>query len=178
MPRRLGVGPLNLRSNDFWLARGAAFNPVPKANLGGSLQELLASSIEMGFMDTWMFLSLATLLLYCLFILVLVLMGRRQLARAVAGFIPDCLVLFRRLLSDPRIPRSRKLLVAVMVGYLAMPLDVIPDFIPVAGQLDDAVLVALVLKMLLKGGRRDLVKEHWPGPQSSLNLLMRLAGTP
>lgn len=129
-------------------------------------------------MRMWIFLLLAMLLLYSLFVLLLLLLGRGQLARAVAGFVPDCLVLFKRLLADSRIPRSRKLLVAVMVGYLAMPLDVVPDFIPVAGQLDDAVLVAFVLRMLLKGGGRDLIEEHWPGPQSSLNLLLRLASTP
>jgi uncharacterized membrane protein YkvA (DUF1232 family) len=128
--------------------------------------------------ETWALLLLSLALLYCLFVLLLVLMGRRQLARAVAGFIPDCLLLFKRLLTDSRVPRSRKLLVAALVGYLAMPLDVIPDFIPVAGQLDDAVLVAIALKILLRGGGRNLIRQHWPGPQSSLNLLMRLAGSP
>src|SRR5918998_776976 len=127
--------------------------------------------------ETWALLLLSLALLYCLFVLLLVLMGRRQLARAVAGFIPDCLLLFKRLLTDSRVPRSRKLLVAALVGYLAMPLDVIPDFIPVAGQLDDAVLVPIALKILLRGGGRDLIRQHWPGPQSSLNLLMRLAGS-
>jgi uncharacterized membrane protein YkvA (DUF1232 family) len=128
--------------------------------------------------ETWALLLLSLALLYCLFVLLLVLMGRRQLARAVAGFIPDCLLLFKRLLTDSRVPRSRKLLVAALVGYLAMPLDVIPDFIPVAGQLDDAVLVAIALKIILRGGGRNLIRQHWPGPQSSLNLLMRLAGSP
>ncbi|MFN2491204.1 MAG: YkvA family protein [Actinomycetota bacterium] len=127
-------------------------------------------------MRTWFIVLLASLLLYCLFILLLLLVGRRRLARAVAGFIPDCLVLFKRLLMDSRVPRSRKLLIAVMVGYLATPIDVVPDFIPVAGQLDDAVLVAFVLRVLLKGGERDAIEQNWPGPRSSLNLLLKLAG--
>jgi hypothetical protein len=77
--------------------------------------------------------SLAALLaLYAIFVLVLVALGRRSEARAVAGFIPDCLVLFRRLLADERVPRSRKLALVLLIGYLALPIDLIPDFIPVA----------------------------------------------
>jgi uncharacterized membrane protein YkvA (DUF1232 family) len=56
--------------------------------------------------------------------------------------VPDCAVLFKRLLGDPRVPRRAKAALAVVVPYLAMPFDLIPDFIPVLGQLDDALLVA------------------------------------
>jgi uncharacterized membrane protein YkvA (DUF1232 family) len=56
-----------------------------------------------------------------------------------------------------------------------MPLDLVPDFVPVAGQLDDAILVALVLRWVLKGSGRDLLQEHWPGPPSSLAVVRRLA---
>lgn len=119
--------------------------------------------------------AVALLALYVALVALLVLRGRRDDARAVAGFVPDCAVLFARLFRDRRVPRRHKLLVGAMVLYLAMPFDLVPDFIPVAGQLDDAVLVALVLRALL---RRDvgLVVEHWPGPQSSLNVVLRLAG--
>ena len=61
--------------------------------------------------------------------------------KALARFVPDCLVLFRRLLGDARVSRPRKLLLIATVGYLAFPLDLIPDFIPVLGQLDDILLV-------------------------------------
>ncbi|MCA1680372.1 MAG: hypothetical protein LC777_16180 [Actinobacteria bacterium] len=60
------------------------------------------------------------------FIIWLLLAGRRQDARALVGFIPDCLVLFRRLLGDGRVPRRSKLLVAALIGYLAMPFDLMP----------------------------------------------------
>ena len=80
----------------------------------------------------------------------LVVLGRRGDARALAGFIPDCAVLFKRLLGDPRVARWRKGLLVAMIAYLAMPIDVVPDFIPVAGQLDDAILVALVLRTVLR----------------------------
>jgi uncharacterized membrane protein YkvA (DUF1232 family) len=112
-------------------------------------------------------------------VLVLVLLGRRGDARALAGFIPDCLVLFKRLLADPSVPRRRKLLLGAMVAYLAMPFDVVPDFIPVAGQLDDAILVGLVLRAVLRGQSRELLPGYWPGPERSLAVIERFAyGSP
>jgi len=98
-----------------------------------------------------------------------------QDTRAVAGFIPDCLVLFRRLLADARVPRRQKILIVGLVAYLAMPFDLVPDFIPVVGLLDDALVVALVLRRVLRAGGPELLREHWPGPASSLTMLMRLA---
>jgi uncharacterized membrane protein YkvA (DUF1232 family) len=112
---------------------------------------------------------------YAGFILVLVLLGRREDARAVARFVPDCVVLFRRLLADDRVRRRDKLLLAALVPYLLLPVDLVPDFIPVAGQLDDAVLVALVLRRVLRSAGRDVVEEHWPGPRTSLAYVLRLA---
>jgi uncharacterized membrane protein YkvA (DUF1232 family) len=120
----------------------------------------------------------ATLLLYAGFVLALLAAGRRTDARAWAGFIPDCLVLFRRLIGDPRVPRARKLLLGALLLYLAMPLDLVPDFIPIAGQLDDAIIVAAALRSVLRGAGDAPVREHWPGPQSSLRLILRLAGRP
>jgi uncharacterized membrane protein YkvA (DUF1232 family) len=116
--------------------------------------------------------------IYLAFVLLLVVLGRRDHAVALARFVPDCAVLFRRLMGDERVPRSRKVLLGLLVGYLAMPIDLIPDFIPVAGQLDDAVLVAIVLRSVLSRAGPGLVSEHWPGPPESLNVMLRLAGSP
>jgi uncharacterized membrane protein YkvA (DUF1232 family) len=124
----------------------------------------------------WILLGFAlALAFYALLVAALFVLGRRSDARALAGFVPDCVVLFRRLLRDPRVPRGRKVALILLVGYLAVPFDLVPDFIPVAGQLDDAILVALVLRLVLRGGGQGLVREHWPGPQSSLNVILRLA---
>jgi uncharacterized membrane protein YkvA (DUF1232 family) len=113
--------------------------------------------------------------LYGLAVLALVLAGRRTDARALAGFIPDWIVLVRRLLGDERVPRSRKLLLGALLAYLAMPFDLVPDFIPVAGQLDDAIVTALVLRAVLRSGGDALLREHWPGPERSRELVARLA---
>jgi len=113
--------------------------------------------------------------LYAAFVAWLLLVGRRSVARALAGFIPDCLVFFRRLLGDPRISPWRKALLGGLLAYLALPFDLIPDFIPLVGQLDDVLIVALVLRALLCGGGAELVSEHWPGPEASLRVVISLA---
>src|SRR4051795_5296347 len=124
----------------------------------------------------WALLGLAgVVLVYAAVVLVLVAAGRRGDARALAGFIPDCIVLVKRLLADPRVPRRRKLLLGVLVGYLALPIDLVPDFIPVAGQLDDAIVVALALRAVLRSGGEELLAEHWSGPPRSLELVRRAA---
>ena len=115
----------------------------------------------------WPVLALGLLALIWLgFVVALLLLGRREEARALASFIPDCVVLVSRLVRDPRVPRRRKLLLLALVGYLASPIDLIPDFIPVAGQLDDTILVAFVLRQLLKTSGEPLIRELWPGPRA------------
>jgi uncharacterized membrane protein YkvA (DUF1232 family) len=124
----------------------------------------------------WLLVSAAVALgLYALVLAALVLGGRRADAVTWARFVPDCVVLVRRLLGDSRVPRSRKVLLAALVAYLALPFDLVPDFIPVAGQLDDAILVALVLRAVLRAGGPQLLDEHWPGPAASLAVVRRLA---
>lgn len=124
---------------------------------------------------TWLLIALGvTVVLYGAFVAWLILAGRRADARALAGFVPDCVVLVRRLLGDERVPRRRKLLLAGMLAYLAMPVDLVPDFIPVAGQLDDLLVVVLVLRRVLRGGGPELLREHWPGPPASLTVVLKL----
>ena len=124
----------------------------------------------------WLLISLGVLLaVYGAFLGWLVVRGRRGDARAVLTLIPDCIVLVSRLVGDPRVGRRRKLLLLALVGYLALPFDLVPDFIPIAGQLDDAIIVALILRRFVRSGGEELIRELWPGPEQSLTLILRLA---
>jgi uncharacterized membrane protein YkvA (DUF1232 family) len=123
--------------------------------------------------STWSWIGVAfgiALAIYVALVLTLLIVGRRTDARAWAGFVPDCAILFTRLVKDPGVPRRHKILLALLVGYLSMPFDLIPDFIPVVGVLDDAIIVAVVLRALFRGAGPEVVREHWPGPQPSLDL--------
>ena len=125
----------------------------------------------------WLLLSIGVIaVVYAAFVIGLVLAGRRSDARALATFIPDCIVLVSRLARDGRVPRRRKVLLLALVAYLALPFDLVPDFIPVAGQLDDAIIVALVLRSFVRSSGVSLIRELWPGPERSLALILRLAG--
>ena len=116
------------------------------------------------------------LLAYLAVVALLALTGRGAAARAVAGFVPDCAVLFARLARDPDVPRARRLALVALAAYLASPIDLVPDFIPIAGQADDAVLVILALRALVRGAGAPAVERHWPGPEGSLAALLRIAG--
>ncbi len=102
--------------------------------------------------------------------------GRREDARALAGFIPDCIVMVGRLARDRRISLPRRAALFAVLAYLAFPLDLIPDFLPGPGQLDDAVLLAVALRLLLGGAGTDMLREAWPGPEASLRLILRASG--
>jgi uncharacterized membrane protein YkvA (DUF1232 family) len=124
----------------------------------------------------WLLISLGVILvIYASFLAWLVIRGRREDARAFATFIPDCIVLVTRLARDPRVPWRRKLLLIALVAYLSLPFDLVPDFITVAGQLDDAIIVALVLRHFVRAGGEPMIRELWPGPEQSLALILRFA---
>ena len=124
----------------------------------------------------WFLISLAVIIvIYASLLRWLMIRGRREDARVLATFIPDCIVLVTRLARDPRVPRRRKVLLFALVAYLALPFDLVPDFIPVAGQLDDAIIVALVLRHFVKAGGEQMIHELGPGPEQSLALILRIA---
>ncbi len=95
--------------------------------------------------------------------------------RELLRLLPDVLRLVHRLAGDDTLPRGVRVRLWLLLAYLAMPIDLVPDFIPVAGQLDDAIVVALVLRSVLRAGGPQLLREHWPGPPASLNAISRLA---
>jgi uncharacterized membrane protein YkvA (DUF1232 family) len=122
-------------------------------------------------MPLWAWALVAAAAVYGAFVAVVALLGRGELAR----FVPDCIVLFRRLLADRRVPRRRKAVLLLLLAYLVSPIDLVPDVVPVAGHLDDAVVAALALRHVLRGVEPGLLEELWPGPPESLALLVRLS---
>lgn len=125
---------------------------------------------------SWLLFSVGVLLVvYTALVLALVAGARQWDVRVIARLVPHCAILFKRLLGDSRVPRRWKVASALALVYLAVPFDLVPDFIPVAGQLDDAILVALVLRGLLRSAGPLLLREHWSGPAALLGPLERFA---
>ena len=110
---------------------------------------------------------------WALAILALILLGRRSAARQLATLLPNLVVLFRGLLRDPDVPRSSKLWIGFAVAWLVSPIDLIPEFIPLLGPLDDAVVAALVLRYVVKRTDRAVLDRHWRGSPAVLDALVR-----
>jgi uncharacterized membrane protein YkvA (DUF1232 family) len=104
----------------------------------------------------------------------LVLLGKRSQAKEFAAFLPNLVVLFKGLARDPRVSRGSKLLLLIGVVWFVSPIDLIPEFIPVAGPLDDAVVAVLILRHILRKAGREVVAEHWRGDPAVLERLLRL----
>lgn len=98
--------------------------------------------------------------------------------RDVGRLLPDLLRLMRRLARDEAVPKGVRVRLWVLLAYLAMPFDVIPDFIPIIGFADDAILVALALRSVIRRAGAQKVAEHWPGSANGLRAVEALAGTP
>src|SRR5918992_1404777 len=105
----------------------------------------------------------------------LVLLARRLppgLLRDLAGFVPDCVTTVRRLRGDPRVPRRAKVVVALAGLWLLSPIDLLPEFLPVIGPLDDVVVVALALRYAARRIPREALEEAWPGEPQVLDRLL------
>ena len=97
------------------------------------------------------------------------------LLRDLAAFIPDCVTTVRRLRRDPRVPRSARVAIVVAGLWVLSPIDLIPEFIPVIGPLDDVVVVALALRYAARRVPPQVLRQAWPGEP---RLLERLLGAP
>jgi uncharacterized membrane protein YkvA (DUF1232 family) len=124
-------------------------------------------------------LSIAAGLLVTYLALLVVLLVARPKGNLLAEtlrLLPDLLRLLRRLAADPAVPRAARVRLWLLLGYLAIPFDLVPDFVPVLGYADDAIVVSLVLRSVVRRAGAPVIRRCWPGTEDGLAALGRLTG--
>ena len=124
---------------------------------------------------TWTLVGFGVVTLIATIVALSIRRSRTALTELIK-LVPPCLALLRDILRDPTIPRRHKITPAIAIAYLAFPIDLIPDFIPGIGQLDDALVIAWTLRHLVRVAGRERVEQHWTGDPNSLQRVLRLAG--
>ena len=122
----------------------------------------------------WAEILLILVAIWIVIAVVLVVVGRAVLARELALVLPNLIRLFAGLLRDGRVPLRAKIVLALATLWLASPIDLIPDFIPIAGQFDDAIVAALALRFILRTTDGAVVRQHWHGDPATLERLVRI----
>ena len=102
--------------------------------------------------------------------------GDQITLREVMRLLPDVLRLLRRLARDSTLPRTVRIRPVLLLAYLLTPIDLVPDFIPVIGYLDDAVIVALALRSVVRAAGPEALAKHWSGTAEGLAVVHRLSG--
>jgi uncharacterized membrane protein YkvA (DUF1232 family) len=98
--------------------------------------------------------------------------------REALRLLPDLVRLLRRLAADRTLPRGVRIRLALLLGYLALPVDIVPDFIPIIGYADDAIVVALALRSVVRHAGPDALARHWPGTPDGLRSVCPARRTP
>ncbi|WP_290056513.1 YkvA family protein [Amycolatopsis solani] len=111
-----------------------------------------------------------------LVVALLLVWPRGGLLREALRLLPDVLRLIRRLAADKTLPRGVRIRLGLLLAYLALPIDLIPDFIPVLGYADDAIVVTAVLRGVVRRAGIDAVRAHWPGTDDGFAAVARLTG--
>lgn len=96
--------------------------------------------------------------------------------RDALRLLPDVVRLIKRLAADPALPRGVRVRLILLLAYLVMPFDLVPDFIPVIGYADDAVIVAVALRSVTRHAGSAAMEKHWPGTPAGLAAVRRIAG--
>jgi uncharacterized membrane protein YkvA (DUF1232 family) len=128
----------------------------------------------------WAVLVAAVAGLVLLWLALIVALWRNRPQRIHAAemvrLLPDLLRLLKRLAGDSSLPRGVRWRMWLLLAYLAMPIDLVPDFVPVLGYADDAIVVALGLRSIAGRAGKDAIARHWPGTSEGLAAVFRLAG--
>ncbi len=90
--------------------------------------------------------------------------------------LPDTLRMLRGLATDRDVPVGARVRLGLLLAYLALPFDLVPDFIPVLGYADDAIVTVLVLRAVVRRAGVGALRRHWPGTEDGLRALARAAG--
>jgi uncharacterized membrane protein YkvA (DUF1232 family) len=98
--------------------------------------------------------------------------------RDAARVVPDVIRLVHRLARDSDLSRTARLQLFLLLGYVALPIDVVPDFIPVIGYADDAIVIGVVLRSVIRRTGPETVRKHWPGSEDGLAILAKLCRIP
>jgi uncharacterized membrane protein YkvA (DUF1232 family) len=106
----------------------------------------------------------------------LVIRPKGNLLGEALRMLPDLVRLLRRLAGERGVPRGARVRLWLLLGYLAIPIDLVPDFVPVLGHADDAIIVSLVLRSVVRRAGAPVVRRHWPGTDDGLSALGRLTG--
>jgi uncharacterized membrane protein YkvA (DUF1232 family) len=126
-------------------------------------------------MPTWLVAVVVAVTIYLVVVLALIVGGRGVAAKELALLVPNLVLLFKDLLRDPAVPRGPKIALGIGVVWLVSPIDLLPEFLPVLGPLDDAVVAALVLRYLVRRAGVDVVRSHWRGDPATLGAILRAA---
>jgi uncharacterized membrane protein YkvA (DUF1232 family) len=126
-------------------------------------------------MPAWLVAIIVIVALYVVLVLALIISGRHVAAKELALLVPNLVLLFKDLARDPVVPRGPKIALAIGVVWLISPIDLLPEFLPVLGPLDDAVVAALVLRYLVRRAGPDVVRRHWRGDPATLDAILRFA---
>ncbi|HWI01527.1 MAG TPA: DUF1232 domain-containing protein [Propionibacteriaceae bacterium] len=122
-------------------------------------------------------LAVALVLVWLALLIGLILVRPRGgLLREALRLLPDVLRLIRRLAADKTLPRGVRIRLALLLAYLAIPIDLIPDFVPVLGYADDAIIVTAVLRSVVRRAGLEAVRAHWPGTDDGFAAVTRLTG--
>lgn len=134
----------------------------------------------MNLWDTAIAVIGGVIVIYAVLLVLLALYARRHPEtvgmKDALRLLPDLLTLLRRLTADRSLPRGIRVRLVLLLVYLASPIDLVPDFLPVIGYADDAIIVALVLRSVIRKAGNGALEQHWPGTPGGLVLIYRLAG--
>lgn len=129
--------------------------------------------------STWLVVAIAALAFWAVSCAVMMLLAQRLpdgLLRQVAEFLPSCVATAKTLRKDPAVPRRAKIALLVAVLWVISPIDLLPEFLPVIGPLDDVVAVVLLLRFAARSIPREILLDAWPSDPRLLESLLGRAG--